>query len=75
MRREYPRKPGEELRVPVTFSLSGKRLKRFRDKFILEHKQSYEREPTEQEIHNEIRRRASDIALQAIDTYCGYREK
>ena len=66
MRREYPRKPGEELRIPVTFPLSGDRLKKFRKRFITEFKQVQEREPTEQEV----RRKASDIALQAIDAYC-----
>ena len=60
-KRAYPRKAQEELRIPVSFSLSGERLKAFRTAY----RGAYGREPSKQEC----REKASELALQAIDTF------
>lgn len=60
-KRAYPRKAVEELRIPVSFSLSGERLKAFRAAYLA----AYGREPSKQDC----RAKASEIALQAIDTF------
>jgi hypothetical protein len=61
MKRAYPRKAQEDLRIPVSFSLSGERLKAFRRVYTA----SFGHEPTKQECRD----KASEIALQAIDTF------
>ncbi len=60
-KRTYPRKAEEELRIPVSFSLSDKRLKAFRATYAA----TLGREPTKQECRD----KASELALQAIDTF------
>jgi hypothetical protein len=61
--REYAKKTDEEKRVVVSFSLSGDRIKRLRQKFFEEHG----RQPTEAEC----RYTASDVSLKALDEYLG----
>jgi hypothetical protein len=61
VKRAYPRKKQELLRIPVTFSLSGEMLERFREAYAL----AEGHEPTLQEC----REYARNLAFSAIDTY------
>lgn len=66
-KRTYPRKAVEERRIPVTFPLSGERLKAFRQTYAA----SVGHNPTIEEC----KEKASDLALQAIDRYTGVQEE
>lgn len=60
-KRAYPRKKQELLRIPVTFSLSGEVLERFREAFAL----AEGHEPAVEEC----REYARNLAFQAIASY------
>ena len=60
-KREYARKAEEERRIPVSFSLSGVRLKQFRKDLAA----IIGREPSKQDCKD----KASDLALHAIDAF------
>lgn len=60
-KRAYPRKKQEELRIPVTFSLSSEILKDFRRAYSI----SEGHEPTMEEC----KERAKDLAFDAIDAF------
>lgn len=64
--REYVKKPQEKLRIIVSYSLSGERLEQFREQFEPDFEREHGRKPNEAEC----RRKASDLALEAIDFYC-----
>lgn len=60
-KRAYPRKKQELLRIPVTFSLSGEILERFREAYAL----AEGHEPTIEEC----REYARNLAFQAVGSY------
>ena len=61
MKRAYPRKKQELLRIPVTFSLSGELLERFREAYAL----AEGHEPTAEECREYTR----ELAFQSVEQF------